>query len=113
MEHKLQKVWDNVGNKISQIVNEKADELNKLGIKPITQPAICAEGGFMIGYYPERGFDIRAYGWTPSSVMNNKLWYKQIHWGTAMGSCTMEVYKFAQNLVEEAQIVWDEDIKSL
>ncbi len=111
MDKDLQEIWDRVGSKISQLVNEKQGELSKMGVKAVVQPAMCAEGGFMVGYYPEKGFDIRAYGWTPYSIEKNPKWYKSIHWGTAMGSCTVEVFKFAGDLAKEAQKVWDEGIE--
>jgi len=114
MNKELQKVWDEVGDKISQLVNERAEELRSLNIKPECQPAMCAEGGFMVGYYPEKGFDIRAYGWSPWSVEKNPKWYKSIHWGTAMGDMnSIEHCKFANRLAREAQAVWDEGIKGL
>lgn len=114
MDKELEKIWDDVGNKISQLVNERAEELRLLGIKPVSQSAMCAEGGYMVGYYPEKGFDIRAYGWTPSSVKNNPKWYRSIHWGTAMGNVNSpELYKFANLLAKEVQAVWDEGIKRL
>ena len=114
MEEKLQEIWNSVGNKIRQIVNEKQNDVVKMGIKPNVTDAMCAEGGFMVGYYPEKGFDIRAYGWTPSSVRNNPKWYKSIHWGTAMGdSNSKELITFANELSKESQKIWDEGIKSL
>ena len=114
MDKELEKIWDDVGNKISQLVNERAEELRLLGIKPESQAAMCAEGGYMVGYYPEKGFDIRAYGWTPTSIEKNPKWYKSIHWGTAMGAMnSQELCKFANMLAKEAQAVWDEGIKKL
>ena len=114
MNKELEKIWDDVGNKISQLVNERAEELRLLGIKPISQLAICAEGGYMVGYYPDKGFDVRAYGWTPSSIEKNPKWYRSIHWGTAMGDVNSpELCKFANMLAKEAQAVWDEGIKKL
>lgn len=113
MDKELDEVWNSVGSKISQLVDENQDKLGELKIEAVVQPAMCAEGGFMVGYYPEKGFDIRAYGWSPYSVSKNPMWYKNIHWGTAMGSCNVGVYKFAGELAKEAQAVWDEGIKKM
>jgi len=114
MDKELEKLWEEVGNKISQLVNERAEELRLLSIEPVSMPAMCAEGGYMVGYYPEKGFDIRAYGWSPSSVKNNTKWYRSIHWGTAMGNTNSKAQcEFANMLAKEAQAVWDEGIKKL
>lgn len=114
MEEKLEELWNAVGSKISQIVNERQDELSKLKIEAVVHPSMCAEGGFMVGYYPEAGFDIRACGWTPGLVKRNPKWYKSIHCGTHMGNTfSIELYKFADELAKEAQKVWDNGISIL
>jgi len=104
-EDKIQELWDSIKPKIIELVKERRLRFWKLEASTKVTEACCAECGFQISDYPKRGFDIRAYGWSPSHKNN---WWKYVRWGTDMGeNSDPDFVALAQEIANEVQIFWD------
>ena len=103
-DKRLQQLWDSIMPALKDIVQTKTDRFIALGVSQRVTKACCAEGGFTVGNYKTTGFDIRAYGWSPSKGNN---WWKYIHWGTDIYEFHKERLELATEIAKEVQTFWE------
>lgn len=102
---KNMKAWENVGERVMDIVTEFKDELVNIGIKPTIYVSHSCEGGFEIGNYPYHGFDLRSYNYNDDGKIHWRIkpyipWYDKCN--------KKRIFKrMFKQIAKESQEIWD------